>query len=46
MSQSAAEVMGNMQPTTDMLMGASIVIALIPILCIYPFIQRYFVREL
>lgn len=44
MSQSAAEVMGNMQPTTDMLMGASIVIALIPILCIYPFIQRYFVQ--
>ncbi|MEE0809627.1 carbohydrate ABC transporter permease [Blautia sp.] len=44
MSQSAAEIMGNIQPTTDMLMGASIVIALIPILCVYPFIQRYFVQ--
>lgn len=43
-SQSAAEIMGNVQPTTDMLMGASIVIALIPILCVYPFIQKYFVQ--
>lgn len=44
MSQGAAEIVGNIQPTTDMLMGASIVVALIPILCVYPFIQRYFVQ--
>jgi putative aldouronate transport system permease protein len=31
-------------PTADMLIGASIIIALIPILCVYPFIQRYFVK--
>ncbi len=43
-SQSAAEIIGNMQPTTDMLMGASIIIALIPILCVYPFVQKYFVQ--
>lgn len=44
MSQGAAEVMGAIPPTSDMLVGASIIIALIPILCVYPFIQRYFVK--
>ncbi len=44
LSQSAAEIMGNIQPTSDMLMGASIIIALIPILCVYPFVQKYFVQ--
>lgn len=32
------------QPSAEMMIAASIVIALIPILCIYPFIQRYFVK--
>lgn len=44
LSQGAAEIVGNMQPTSDMLMGASIIIALIPILCVYPFVQKYFVQ--
>lgn len=44
LNQSAAEIMGNIQPTSDMLMGASIIIALIPILCVYPFVQKYFVQ--
>ncbi len=32
MSAGAAEIMGNIQPTSDMMMGASIIVALIPIL--------------
>jgi putative aldouronate transport system permease protein len=32
------------QPSAEMMIAASIVIALIPILCVYPFIQRYFVK--
>jgi putative aldouronate transport system permease protein len=31
-------------PTSDMLIAASMVVALIPILSVYPFIQKYFVK--
>lgn len=36
--------LGASPPTSEMLINASIVVALIPILCIYPFIQKYFVK--
>lgn len=39
-----AEAFGQSPPTSEMLISASIIIALIPILCVYPFIQKYFVK--
>ena len=33
-------------PTSDMLIAASVIIALVPIICVYPFIQKYFVKGL
>ena len=38
------EALGQIPPTSDMLVGASIIVALIPILCVYPFVQKYFVK--
>ncbi len=32
------------RPSYEMIIAASIVIAMLPILCVYPFIQRYFVK--
>jgi putative aldouronate transport system permease protein len=32
------------RPSYEMIIAASIVVAIIPILCVYPFIQRYFVK--
>jgi putative aldouronate transport system permease protein len=31
-------------PTSEMVTASSIVISLIPVLCIYPFVQKYFVK--
>jgi len=31
-------------PTSNMMIAASMVIAMVPILCVYPFIQKYFVK--
>ena len=40
----AYEAMNQQPPTSEMLIAASIVITLIPVLIIYPFVQRYFVK--
>lgn len=32
------------EPTSEMLVAASIVVAIIPMLCVYPYIQKYFVK--
>lgn len=44
MAGDLAEAFGQSPPTSEMLISSSIVIALIPILCVYPFIQKYFVK--
>lgn len=38
------EIGGGSPPTSEMLINASIIVSLIPILCVYPFIQKYFVK--
>lgn len=40
----AYESMNQQPPTSEMLIAASIVITLIPVLIVYPFVQRYFVK--
>ena len=32
------------RPSYEMIIAASIVVAMIPILCVYPFVQKYFVQ--
>jgi putative aldouronate transport system permease protein len=32
------------QPTSDMVIATSMIVAIIPIVCVYPFIQKYFVK--
>ncbi|MEG2582921.1 MAG: carbohydrate ABC transporter permease, partial [Oscillospiraceae bacterium] len=44
MSAGAAEAMGQTMMTSDMIISSSIIISIIPILCVYPFIQKYFVK--
>lgn len=44
LSNGAAEALGQTMMTSDMIVSASIIIAMIPILCVYPFIQKYFVK--
>lgn len=44
MSEEALDVLSQTQPTSDMIIAASIIVALIPILMVYPFIQKYFVK--
>ena len=34
----------NVMPTSEMFTAASIVLSLIPVLCAYPFVQKYFVK--
>ncbi len=34
----------NVQPSTDGLKAATVYVATIPILCVYPFVQKYFVK--
>ena len=40
----AYELTNQQQPTSEMLVAASIVVTLIPVLIVYPFVQRYFVK--
>ncbi len=40
----ASEALGQSMMTSEMITCASIVVAMIPILCVYPFIQKYFVK--
>lgn len=40
----AYEAMNQQPPTSEMLIAASIVITLIPVLIVYPFVQRFFVK--
>ncbi len=44
LSSGASEALGQTMMTSDMIISASIIIAMIPILCVYPFIQKYFVK--
>ncbi len=44
LSAGAAEALGQSMMTSEMIISASIMIAMIPILCVYPFIQKYFVK--
>ena len=45
LSNGAAEALGQTMMTSDMIVSASIIIAMIPILCVYPFIQKYFCKR-
>ena len=40
---SSADLKSSM-PTSEMFTAASIVLSLIPVLCVYPFVQKYFVK--
>lgn len=42
--QMDTSMMDNIQASTEGLKGAAIYVATLPILCVYPFIQRYFVK--
>lgn len=44
LSGGASEALGQSMMTSEMIISASIIIAMIPILCVYPFIQKYFVK--
>lgn len=44
MSAGASEAMGQTMTTSEMIISASIMVSIIPILCVYPFIQKYFVK--
>lgn len=44
MSSGAFDIVNEQPPSSEMLVAASIVVSLIPVLIAYPFIQRYFVK--
>ncbi len=44
LSGGASEALGQTMMTSEMITSASIVIAMIPILCVYPFVQKHFVK--
>lgn len=44
LSVGAAEALGQSHTTSEMMTSASIIVAMVPILCVYPFIQKYFVK--
>lgn len=44
MSTGAFDVVSEQPPSSEMLVSASIVVVLIPVLAVYPFVQRFFVK--
>jgi putative aldouronate transport system permease protein len=42
----SAEILGNLEsrPTPQSLRGAMIIVSTLPILCVYPFLQKHFVK--
>ena len=42
--QNVEDMVNSMQVTTDSMVSAQIIVVTLPVICIYPFLQKYFVQ--